>query len=105
MTTGYTDSAVSNGTRYWYTVGANNAIGETQSAEANAMPVAPTTVPGVPSLSATAGNASVDLSWSIPSDGGSPLTSFKVYRGTSSGGEAPTAIATLSSTTAMYHDP
>ena len=53
------------------------------------------TVPGAPTLnSASAGNGSVALAWSAPaSDGGSAVTGYKVYRGTSSGGE--TLLATL----------
>lgn len=47
------------------------------------------TVPSAPTLnSATAGNAQVTLSWSAPSNnGGASITSYKVYRGTTSGGE------------------
>ena len=45
-----------------------------------------------------AGNASVALSWSAPSsDGGSAITGYKVYRGTSSGGES--LLATLGTAT------
>ena len=47
-------------------------------------PVAPT------GLTATAGNASVTLSWTASSG----ATSYNVYRGTTSGGESATAIAT-----------
>ena len=45
--------------------------------------------PGAPiGLSALAGDDSVSLSWSAPSfDGGSQLTGYRVYRGTSPGGE------------------
>jgi fibronectin type 3 domain-containing protein len=45
--------------------------------------------PGAPTnLAALAGDASVSLSWSAPAfDGGSPVTSYRVYRGTSSGSE------------------
>jgi kumamolisin len=48
----------------------------------------PPTVPGAPTLTATAGNAQVALSWTTPSNGGATITSYKVYRGTTSGGEA-----------------
>ncbi|HTW05930.1 MAG TPA: Ig-like domain repeat protein [Acidimicrobiales bacterium] len=50
--------------------------------------------PGAPTgLSATPGNGQVSLSWSAPtSDGGSPITSYNVYEGTSSGGETLFAI-------------
>jgi fibronectin type 3 domain-containing protein len=55
------------------------------------------TVPGAPTLnSATAGVNSVSLSWSVPaSNGGSAITAYKVYRGTTHGGESATPIATL----------
>jgi hypothetical protein len=47
------------------------------------------TAPGAPTgLAATAGNAQVSLSWTAPaSNGGSAITSYKVYRGTASGAE------------------
>lgn len=50
------------------------------------------TVPAAPTnLAATAGNASVSLSWT----GSSGATSYNVYRGTSAGGESATPIATF----------
>jgi len=39
------------------------------------------TAPGAPTLSASAGNAQVSLSWTVPADGGSAITGYKVYRG------------------------
>jgi fibronectin type 3 domain-containing protein len=42
--------------------------------------------PAEPSLSATA-DGSVHLSWTVPSDGGAPITGYNVYRGTDAGGE------------------
>jgi subtilase family serine protease len=75
------------GTTYYFTVAAESALGESaQSSEiqATTVPVAPT------GLAATAGNATVSLSWT----GSSGATSYNVYQGTSSGGEAATPVAT-----------
>jgi len=49
------------------------------------------TVPGAPTgLTATAGTGQVSLSWQAPSsDGGQNITSYRVYRSTSSGAETP----------------
>jgi hypothetical protein len=53
------------------------------------------TVPAAPTgLTATAGNAQVSLSWLAPSsDGGSAVTGYDVYEGTSSGGESSTPVS------------
>src|SRR3989440_336768 len=55
----------------------------------------PPTPPSAPqNLAATAGNAQVGLTWQAPgSNGGSPITNYRVYRGTSSNGE--TLLATI----------
>jgi len=46
-------------------------------------------------LQVTAGNSQVTLSWTTPSsNGGSAITSYNVYRGTTSGGEGSTPFAT-----------
>ncbi|MEA3201285.1 MAG: hypothetical protein QOE90_2713 [Thermoplasmata archaeon] len=45
------------------------------------------TPPGAPSLSATPGNAFVKLAWTTPFNGNSPITGYRLYRGTSSGAE------------------
>src|SRR5437660_955282 len=56
---------------------------------------APPTPPSAPTnLVATAGNAQVGLTWQAPaSNGGSPITNYRIYRGTSSNGE--TLLATI----------
>lgn len=51
------------------------------------------TVPGTPVLSGTAGNSTVHLSWTAPSNGGSATTGYNVYRGASTGSEALFAAA------------
>src|SRR3989454_10711296 len=46
-----------------------------------AMPSAPQ------NLQATAGTGNVTLTWQAPSNGGSPITNYKIYRSSSSGTE------------------
>jgi len=55
-------------------------------------------VPGAPKLvSATRLAAGVQLQWLEPDNGGSPLTGYNIFRGTSPGGETPlTTIAAVS---------
>ncbi len=92
----FTDSTVSNGTAYFYKVAAVNAVGPSpQSNEASATPRAATAAPSAPqSLAATATNATVALTWSAPaSNGGSAITGYNVYRGTTTGGESLTPVA------------
>ena len=88
----YTDSAVTNGVTYYYQVSAVNSPGEgAKSNEASATPnqTPPPTPPSAPTnLVATGGNAQVTLTWQAPaSNGGSPITNYRIYRGTSSNGE------------------
>jgi fibronectin type 3 domain-containing protein len=53
-------------------------------------------------LTATPGNAQVALSWTAPtSDGGSPITGFRIYRGTSS---ATKVILATVGTVTTYSD-
>jgi fibronectin type 3 domain-containing protein len=82
--TSYTDSAVTNGTKYFYVVSAYNSAGQSgNSPEASATPAASVAIPPVPSgLQATAGDAQISLAWSA-SNGAS---NYNVKRATTSGG-------------------
>jgi hypothetical protein len=56
-----------------------------------AVPMGPGTVPGTPTaVTGTAGNASVNLSWTAPtSDGGSPITGYRITPYIGSAAQAP----------------
>ena len=69
-----------------------NAVGE--GGQSNERSATPPTLPAAPTLNApTAGNGLVTLSWSAPGNGGSAITGYKLYRGTSSGNR--TLLTTL----------
>src|SRR5207249_7134965 len=56
-------------------------------------------------LTATASSSQITLSWTAPANnGGSAITGYKIYRGTTSGGEGTTPIATISGSTLTYTD-
>ncbi len=83
----YLDIGLINGRIYYYKVSAVNKMGEgPQSNEAQATPGS---VPGPPmNLSAEPMDSKVHLSWSPPEDdGGWWLGDYRLYRGTSPGGE------------------
>jgi predicted phage tail protein len=77
----YSDLGLTNGVRVYYAVAAVNVEG--QGAGSTVVSAVPATLPSAPrELKATAGSASVQLSWLAPaSDGGSPITHYRVWRG------------------------
>jgi fibronectin type 3 domain-containing protein len=105
--TSYSDSAVVSGTTYYYKVTAVNGVGEgPKSNEASAASIK-TTVPTAPrNLTArTATQKGVTLAWSAPSsNGGSAVSSYRIYRGTRWGGETSYTIVTCATSTCSYTD-
>jgi large repetitive protein len=96
--TSFTDTAVTNGTTYFYFVEAVNSTGPSSpSNEVSATPTPGVVIPPAPTnLIAAAGNSEVTLSWNTSVG----ATSYNVFRGTSAGGENTAAIAqNLTSTT------
>jgi hypothetical protein len=88
-------TGLTNGTAYTFTVTATNSIG-TGPASAASSPVTPAaavTVPGAPTgVSAVAGDSQATVSWTAPSNGGSPITGYTVTR--SPGGATTPASGT-----------
>src|SRR5262249_52821170 len=100
--TSFTDTGLAAGVTYYYQVTAVNAPGESaRSNEMSAPPTAAATAPGAPPpTGATRGNTTASLAWTAPtSNGGSPITGYRVYRSTSSGTE--TLLTTLGNVTSF----
>jgi Fibronectin type III domain/IPT/TIG domain len=107
--TSYTDTSAVPGTAHFYTVEAVNSAGNsTASNEATAtVAVVPVvTTPAAPTdLAAAAGANDIALNWTASTDnGGAAVTGYQVFRGTTTGGESATPIATVTSGTS-YTDP
>jgi len=98
----YEDTNLINGNTYSYKVSAVNSAGEgALSQPASAMAVGPPSMPE--NVFASPGNLFVILTWNPPlNNGGAPITSYKVYRGTSSYGEA--FLVSVSSSVFTYND-
>jgi len=98
----YLVPALTNGTTYYFTVATaigTHLLSDGTSTEVSATPA---TTPGSPSgLTVTAGHSLVTLSWTAPaSDGGSALTRYRVYDGTTAGFQDGTAATTSTGTSA-----
>ena len=93
--TGTTVKNLTNGTAYSFKVTAVNKAGEgPASGAASATPTAKVTKPGLPNgLTASPGNGKITLSWKAPgSDGGTGISGYEIYRGTSPGAESGTPV-------------
>ena len=85
LVNGYTDTTVANGGSYYYQVSAVNGVGD--SVRSNELLERPATTPSTPALTTSAGNATVTLQWTTPANGGSAITGYRIYRGSSAGTE------------------
>jgi fibronectin type 3 domain-containing protein len=96
----YTNLGLANGAKFYYKVTAVNTAG--QSVFSNEASATTWTIPSEPtSLVATPGNQQVVLAWSSPtSNGGDPVDLYKIYKGTTSGGE--TYLAQVGGTILTY---
>ncbi len=85
--TAYTDAAVVNGGSYVYEVAAVNGFGE--GPRSAPIPTQRGTAPSAPrSVAATTGAQGITITWQAPSsNGGSPVTGYRIVRSTSSGAE------------------
>ena len=94
--TNYTDTGLTNGTKYLYEVSAVNSGGESaNSSEVSATPVAPLSAPATPTgLQTTSGNAQVNLSWNASVG----AATYNVKRSTTNGGPYNTAVASPTAT-------
>ncbi len=93
-------ATIVNGTEYYFTVKAVTAVGAGPAS--NQASATPEPVPGAPQdLVATAGGGSAKLTWDAPaSPGGSPVTGYDLYQGTSPGGEGGIPVSLPAGSTA-----
>ena len=97
FTDGLGPDKLTNGQTYFYRVSAVNAVGEGPlSPEFSSTPAVPPKEPAW--LIASPGSQQATLNWAAPeSNGGSPVTGYKIYRSLSSG-DAKSLVTTVAGT-------
>jgi fibronectin type 3 domain-containing protein len=96
--TSFTDTGLTNDTKYYYVVSATNGCGPSgNSAEVNATPIAANPAPLAPTnLAASGARRKVNLTWMQSTSAG--VTQNKIYRSTTSG-SGYGLVATVNATT------
>lgn len=105
--TTFTDTNLTPGTQYNYRISAINAMGIGAASTAAADTTTAATAPGAPTgVGATAETPTTNLlTWTAPvSDGGSPITGYKIERESPTGGGFATIVGSTGSTTTEYRD-
>ena len=84
----FTDTTVANGATFHYSVAAISAYGEgPRSVAAVAQRACAPTAPTSPAVAPATGRTGITVSWNAPtSNGGSPVTGYRIYRGAAAGG-------------------
>ena len=107
QSTSYDVTGLTNGTTYYFSAEAiesvnGKPVSSTSSAVVPATPAPATSAPGAPTgLMAYPGDSLARLSWTAPAaDGGTPITGYHVYGGTSPNGEAQAPVANVPGTSA-----
>jgi hypothetical protein len=97
-----TIGGLTNGTTYSFTAHATNSVGS--GPESNARSATPAAVPSAPrNATAKASGSGITVTWAAPtSNGGSSITAYRVYRGTSS--TAGSVVATLTPSATSFVD-
>jgi titin len=87
--TSLTVQSLTNGSSYYYRVAASNTVGLGPYSDAVG-PIIPRTIPGsVTGLTATAGNAQIELAWTAPSsNGGATITDYRIQQSVNNGAYA-----------------
>ena len=90
--TSTTITGLTNGTSYTFTVTATNGVGAGPASE-HSSAITPATTPSAPTgVKASAGNASATVTWTVPANGGSAITSYTITPYINSTAQATTKI-------------
>jgi fibronectin type 3 domain-containing protein len=100
----FTDTTVANGATFHYSVAAISAFGEgPRSVAAVAQRALPPTAPTNPAAAPANGRSGLTLSWDAPtSNGGTPVTWYRLYRGTVAG--SGSFLVSVGPTTTTFTD-